>query len=705
LGYVARPAFVPFHARKQRWACLVVHRRAGKTVSCVMDLIDGAARCKLPEGRFSYLSPTYAQSKDTAWSYLKRFTANIPGIEQRESDLMVVFPNAARVRLYGADNYDRLRGGYNDAIVLDEYGDIDPRAWPEVLRPSLADRNGRATFIGTPKGRNDFHRIYTEAVESAEWYSLVLKASQSGLLPPGELADMRRMLTADQYEQELECSFDAAIKGAIYRAELAELESSGRVCGVPYDPSVPVWTGWDLGIGDATAVWCAQLVGKEVHIIDYYENSGEPLAHYLQYLDRKPYRYHLDLLPHDAGARELGTGKTREEMLRANGRRVRVLPRQAVDDGINAAKMLMARCWFDRVTTRRGRECLAHYHREYNDKAGIFRDTPKHDWSSHCFAGETKVLTRHGMCRMMDLPDFGEVLTLCGWKHYRNPRITLRNAHLVGVVFTGGYTVRCTPDHLFLTESGWTSASDLQTGTVIQSTLTPLRSTLMAASTGCGLVRGILRRAAKGFIGMLGPLLLVPFQRGATSTIGMMSSQTTALLTWNAFLLQNIFPSRGAPGKEPRLRLESTSATPPEPRLPSGTGQMRGVFGTVGKLKSLSLGLSGSGQPSRALSAVSRLMPLFVSLVTKASTALQTARPLRIERVERLAERADAWDITVPGVEYFALENGAIVHNSADAFRTLAMGLRETTAEVVKIDSYRPRLVAGVGASTGWMGA
>jgi hypothetical protein len=383
LGYSARPQFKAFHAREQRWACLVVHRRGGKTVACVMDLIDAAVRCKRENGRFAYLSPTYAQSKDTAWEYLKRFTAGIPGVEQRESDLMVRFSNGARVRLYGAENYDRLRGTYADGVVLDEYGDIDPRAWPEVIRPSLADRNGWAVFIGTPKGKNDFWRIHQTARDNPEWYSMVLRASQSGLLPPEELEDMRRMLTPDQYDQELECSFDAAIRGAIYRTELAEMEAADRICGVPYDPAAAVWTAWDLGIGDATSIVCAQLVGKEIHVIDYYEATGEPLMHYVEWLDSKPYRYGMDLLPHDAGARELGTGKTREELLRLNGRKVRVLKRQDIDDGINAVKLMLPRCWMDRAKTERLRECLAHYHRDFNDRMGVFKDAPVHDWSSH----------------------------------------------------------------------------------------------------------------------------------------------------------------------------------------------------------------------------------------------------------------------------------------------------------------------------------
>lgn len=383
LGYQCRQQFKAFHERKERWACIVAHRRAGKSVACVMDLIDHALRCTKDAGRFSYVSPTYSQSKEIAWSYLKRFSADVPGVEQRESDLMVNFPNGARVRLYGADTFDRLRGGYNDGLIMDEYGDIDPRAWPEVLRPSLADRKGWAVFIGTPKGHNHFYETHELAQINSDWYSVVLKASQTRILPEDELADMRQAMSEDQFRQEMECDFDAAIRGAIYRAELAAIETSGRLCSVPYDPAVPVWTGWDLGIGDATAIFCAQLVGREVHIIAYYEATGEPLTHYVEWLDRQPYRYGIDLLPHDAAARELGTGKTREELLRANGRKVRVVPRQEVDDGINAAKMLLGRCWFDREKTARGRECLAHYRRDFNDKMGIYKASPIHDWSSH----------------------------------------------------------------------------------------------------------------------------------------------------------------------------------------------------------------------------------------------------------------------------------------------------------------------------------
>lgn len=384
LGYHARPQFEAFHARKQRWACIVAHRRAGKTVACVMDLIDAALRCKQNEGRFSYVSPTYTQSKDTCWTYLKRFTADIPGVEQRESDLMVVFPNGSRVRLYGADNYDRLRGTYMDALVIDEYADIDPRAWPEVLRPALADRQGWAVFIGTPRGRNDFWRVHEYAMRSPDWFSLVLRASQTGIVSQSELDDMRSMLTPEQYQQEMECSFDAAILGSYYGKELDEAERDGRIGRVPYDPVLPVHTAWDLGIGDSTAIWFFQISRDGVRVIDHYEASGHGLPHYASVLSSRGYTYGTDYLPHDAQARQLGTGRSLWETLNSLTNRIpRILPQQNVMDGINAARVTLASAWFDADKCHDGLEALRAYRADFDEKRKVFTDRPRHDWSSH----------------------------------------------------------------------------------------------------------------------------------------------------------------------------------------------------------------------------------------------------------------------------------------------------------------------------------
>lgn len=385
LDYRPRPQFVPFHQRKQRWACVITHRRCGKTVASVMDLVDRALRhAKGKEARYSYVAPTYTMAKDTVWQYLKRFTADVPGVEQRESELAVYFEhNGARVRLYGADSYDRLRGGYADGMVLDEAGDFDPRAWPEVLRPMLADRRGFAVFIGTPKGRNYFHDIYQHARDDPEWFCMLLKASDTGLLPEDELLDLKRTLTAAQYSQELECSFEAAVAGAVYGRELDEAHEGNRICRVPYDPTLPVNLYFDLGLMDATAIWFVQHVRGEIHLIDYHEESQRTFAHYLQLLQARGYSYGTMWLPPDAKAKELGTGRSVEEMARAAGWRVMIVKNLSVEDGINAARTLFANMWFDETRCERGLTALRNYRYEADMEGTPIGRKPVHNFASH----------------------------------------------------------------------------------------------------------------------------------------------------------------------------------------------------------------------------------------------------------------------------------------------------------------------------------
>lgn len=376
---------------------VVAHRRAGKTVACVNELIKGALTCDKTEPRFAYCAPYYAQAKDVAWSYLKRFTASIPGVVPNESELRVDLPNGGRVRLYGLDNYDRLRGGYFDGIVLDEYGDADPRAWHEVIRPALSDRLGWAVFIGTPKGRNHFaDLIYGSAGNDGEepwpgalnhddWFVDFLKASETGILSEAELADARRQMGEDRYNAEYECSFDAPVVGSYYGREMKNAGDEDRIGRVAWVPDLPVHTGWDLGVGDSTAIWFCQRVGREWRLIDYIENAGVGLDWYVKELDRKPYTYGDTILPHDAAAKELGTGKTRVETLEKLGlwRNVRVMEQRRKEDSINAVRLTLPSCWFDEEKTKRGIECLRNYRREWDEKRKVFSDRPLHDWASH----------------------------------------------------------------------------------------------------------------------------------------------------------------------------------------------------------------------------------------------------------------------------------------------------------------------------------
>lgn len=384
IPYTPRGAFKQFHARKHRWATMVCHRRAGKTVACINDLIKAAVTCKKVDGRFVYAAPFYAQAKDVAWNYLKRFCAPIPGVAFNESELRVDFPhNGARIRLYGLDNYERMRGGYYDGVILDEYGDADPRAWSEVIRPALTDRQGWAVFIGTPKGSNHFYAKWKEAQDDGDWFTLMLKASESGLIDADELDDARKGMTDDQFEQEFQCSFQAAVVGAYYGREMQAALTAGRIGNVPWEPAIAVHTAWDLGMSDSTAIWMFQIVGREIRVIDYTENSGVGLDWYVNDLRSRPYTWGEHILPHDAQVKELGTGKSRIETLHSLGMgSARVIPAQSVADGINAVRLILPRCWFDKKAER-GVEALRNYRREWDEKRKVFHDRPLHDWCSH----------------------------------------------------------------------------------------------------------------------------------------------------------------------------------------------------------------------------------------------------------------------------------------------------------------------------------
>lgn len=385
LGYQCREQFEPFHRRKQRWACLVAHRRAGKTVACIAELVDAALACDKPDGRFAYVAPYYIQAKDVAWSYLKAFVAPFgEEVDPNESELRVDLPNGSRIRLYGADNYDRMRGIYLDGVILDEYADMPPAAWGQVIRPALADREGWAVFIGTPKGRNAFWEIWEKAQGEPTWFTLMLRASETGLLPARELEDMQASMTPEQLAQELECSFDAAIVGSYFGKELADADAQGRICDLAPDPALPVHTAWDLGIGDSMAIWFFQVAGGEIRVIDHYENHGQGLGHYAAELEARGYSYGKDYVPHDARARILDeTGRTRIQVFAALGRKPIVVPGQKREDGINAVRLTLPRVWFDKTKCAKGIEALRQYRTDYDEKAKVFKNEPKHDWTSH----------------------------------------------------------------------------------------------------------------------------------------------------------------------------------------------------------------------------------------------------------------------------------------------------------------------------------
>lgn len=389
LEYAPRSVFQDFHDRTQRWAVIVAHRRCGKTVACINDLIYRALTEGKDNAQYAYIAPLYGQAKNIAWQYLQRYAQPVLA-KANQSELWVELINGARIKLFGADSPDNLRGLYLDGVILDEFGDMKPSVWGAVVRPLLADRQGWATFIGTPKGHNQFYEIYTQATKNNNWFAKTLRASQTNIIPSKELEDAQLIMSPDQYEQEFECSFEAAIVGAFYGKEMRMLTDGGRITNVEYDPLFPCHTSWDLGFSDDTAIWWFQVVYGELRILDYHSSNGHQVSYYTDLLNAKErefgYKYGYHYLPHDARAKTLASGgRSIIEQIASKIplTSLKIVPSLSLQDGIQATRLALMRSWFDAERCHDGIECLRQYQREYDEDKKVFRDKPKHDFTSH----------------------------------------------------------------------------------------------------------------------------------------------------------------------------------------------------------------------------------------------------------------------------------------------------------------------------------
>ena len=372
LKYRPRSVFEDFHDRNQRWAVIVAHRRCGKTVACINDLIVKALLENKKHAQYAYIAPFYSQAKSVAWRYLERFSEPVLA-KANQSELWVELINGARIRLFGADNPDALRGNFLDGVVMDEMADMKPSVWGEIIRPLLADRLGWATFIGTPKGHNAFYDIYNEATKKPNWYVKVLRADQTMLLPQSELDDAKATMSDNQYEQEFLCSFEAAILGAYYGQEMRRITDLERITTVEYDPMFPCHTAWDLGFNDSTSIWWFQVVYGEIRVLDHHSSNGQAIPFYTMLLDQKEdefgYKYGFHYLPHDARAKTLASGgKSIIEQISAkiDIKHLKIVPNLSLQDGIQATRLALTRTWFDN-RCEEGIECLRQYQREWDD--------------------------------------------------------------------------------------------------------------------------------------------------------------------------------------------------------------------------------------------------------------------------------------------------------------------------------------------------
>ena len=398
-GYTPRPIQAHLHQtkrqRKIRFFVAVCHRRFGKTKFALGELATSGFECEHKNPQYAYIAPTYGQAERIAWTYLKEMFETYPGVEKNEQKLRLRIPRHDRgdfitIWLLGAENPDSIRGIYLDGCIFDEFAQMTPSIWGEVVRPLLSDRTGWAIFIGTPKGMNQFYKMYQTAQYNMikephlKWMSFNAPASKTKIIPEEELKALRAEMSEEEYEQEFECSFQAALVGSYYGKYMIEAEAEGRICDLPHNPMYPVKTYWDIGVDDSTAIWFTQTIGNYEHVIDYHEMSGMGLEYYAQILKERNYSYSEHWFPHDGAVTEWGSGTTRVQTAsKLLGIRPRVAKKQPIADGINAVRMMLKKCKFDRIKCMRGLDALKNYERKWDDKNGIFQDKPLHNWASH----------------------------------------------------------------------------------------------------------------------------------------------------------------------------------------------------------------------------------------------------------------------------------------------------------------------------------
>jgi len=373
-------------------AVLVWHRRSGKDLS----LINFTAKKMFERvGGYYHLFPTYRQAKKVIWNGMTRdgvkFTDYLPKqLRKRtnESEMFIEMTNSSTYQLIGTDNIDAIMGVNPVGCVFSEYALQDPAAW-DYIRPILAENEGWAAFIYTPRGKNHGYNLLELARKYPKlWYSEVLTVKDTGAIPERILEQERREIIAKDgndslYQQEYMCSFEVPIQGAYYANQLMKADEEGRISGVPYDPAAVVHTAWDLGIDDSMSIWFFQVAGKEIHFIDYIESSGEGINYYAKVIKGKEYVYGTHYAPHDIQVRELTTGRTRLETAKSLGIGFEVVARLEIDDGIEACRNMFNRCWFDKSKCERGLNALRSYHKEWDEENQVFRNKPKHDWASH----------------------------------------------------------------------------------------------------------------------------------------------------------------------------------------------------------------------------------------------------------------------------------------------------------------------------------
>lgn len=371
----------------------VWHRRAGKDIFAINRLLYAMLFEQV--GTYWHIFPRYNQAKRSVWQERdasgKRYLDYIPKevIEKtNETELKVTLKNGSIYQFVGSDNPDNLRGAGIKGVCFSEYAEQDSRIW-DIIQPMINATNGIALFNFTPKGQNHAYQLFEMAKKIPEtWHCEIKTADDTKALSRETLEQIKqeKLLmgeTIDFFNQEYYCSFANPVEGSYYGDIIKQIEDNKQIGKIDYEPRLPVYTAWDLGLADSTAIWFFQCVGNEIRVIDYIEENNKSLDYYIREIKNKKYIYAKHFAPHDIQVREQSNGKSRIEFALQLGLRFDVVPNLGIAEGINAVRVILPKCYFNEETTRRGIKCLKNYKKDFDFKNNCFKISPKHDWSSH----------------------------------------------------------------------------------------------------------------------------------------------------------------------------------------------------------------------------------------------------------------------------------------------------------------------------------
>lgn len=381
------PIYEAISSGKYRRAVALWHRRSGKDVTALNLTIQ-----KMVEdvGVYFYVFPTYNQARKVIWDSVTNSGQRLLDYFPKElidtvnnSEMKIRFKNMSLFQLVGSDNYDMLMGTNPKGVVFSEYALQNPKAW-EYVKPILTANKGWALFISTPRGKNHFHDLWQMALQNDTWFTQKITIDDSRFITKEDVEkDIKEGMCPETASQEYFCTFEVGIEGTYYGRLVDECRRDNRICRVPYDPACRVCTYWDLGFGDSTSVLFVQESGKELHVIDYYENSGEGMSHYAKMLQDKGYVYGMHFAPHDIEAGQLSIGRSLKSYAKEIGINFQTVPKTEIEYGIECARSIFPYLWIDEKKCDRLIKCLENYHKRFNEKMNCYSNTPIHDDNSH----------------------------------------------------------------------------------------------------------------------------------------------------------------------------------------------------------------------------------------------------------------------------------------------------------------------------------